>query len=520
MRGAGGAAALRLGAVVTVLLASLDSACAISLDAGPIGRWSVGGWTEFYGVVPINMETPRQLPEWITALQLTGDIDPKLRFYLDVRSTFGGPQMHPTGLGYVTLRDTFQNTSPQVETEEIYADIFLPSLDVRIGKQKFAWGKLDAFQPTDVLNPRRYTDPFIMSVEDQKIGIPALQAAYYPPALGDAWPQDLRATLVWVPFPIPPRFPLQDERWFPAAYQVPPTTFIPGSDFGPQVPDILTSNEFSTANNPPVWQIDQGAIGLRLTGLWHETDWDLYYYNGPETAPAFAFNTLLSAPDPTQFARCILGGVPAPCQLNADVSLHPINGRIQLGGADAAFESHGFTFRTEGAFSTDRFVPRSVSQLLSPENLARATKAQLLQIIAALSAGEQVPVQLGDLFVRRDVVDWGAAVDYHYLGWTPVLQLNQTILVNNSANLLVPNVDTRLFFVVRKPFFAERLQTETGVIQGLNRSYTAAIARLTYSITDQLRARIGYLLIAGSENSVIGQFKRNDEGYVELRLSF
>src|SRR5271169_4402975 len=107
MRGAWGVAMVRLGAVVAMLLASLASAQIVSLDAGPLGRWSVGGWTEGYGVVPINMETPRQLPEWITALQLTGDIDPKVRFFLDIRSTFGGPQMHPTGLGYINLRDTF-----------------------------------------------------------------------------------------------------------------------------------------------------------------------------------------------------------------------------------------------------------------------------------------------------------------------------------------------------------------------------------------------------------------------------
>ena len=511
---------MRLGAVATVLLASVVSARAISLDAGPLGRWSIGGWTEGYGVVPINMSTPRQLPESITSLQLTGDIDPKLRLFLDVRSIFGGPQMHTTGFGFVNLRDTFQNTSPQVEIEECYADFFLPSLDVRLGEQKFAWGKLDLFSPTDVVNPRRYTDPFIMSVEDQKIGIPALQASYYPPALGSSWPQDMRATLIWVPLPVPPRFPLQDERWFAPAYKVPPTTLVPGSAFGPQAPDLLITNTFTTTNKPPAWQLDQGAVGLRLSGLWQGADWDLYYYNGLETAPAFAFSTTLVAPDPAQLIPCLTGAVPGPCPLQANVALRPTNGRIQLGGADLAYEWHGFTIRTEGAFSTDRFLPRSASELLSVDNLVGATKDQIVQIAQELASGQQVPVNLGDLFVRRNMVQWGAAIDYHYLGWTPELQLNQTVILNNSADLLISNVDTRLFFVVRKPFFAERLQTEIGVLQGLERSYTSGGVRFTYSITDYLRARIGYLLIAGSRNTEIGQFSRNDEGYVQLRLSF
>jgi hypothetical protein len=512
-------ATMRLASVATVLLASVACAHAISFDAGRLGRWSVGGWTEGYFVVPINMSTPSQLPESLTSLQVTGDIDPKLRFFLDARTLIGGPQKHTDGFGVVNLRDTFQNTNPQEEFEEIYGDIFLPSLDLRIGKQKFAWGKLDLFTPNDVLNPRRYSDPFIMSVEDQKIGIPALQASYYPPDLGSRWPQDMRATLVWVPLPVPPRFPLEDERWFPPAYKVPPTTFVPGSAFEPPIPDLRVSNTFTTTNNKPVWQFDQGAIGLRLAGLWHGADWDLYYYNGAETAPAFAFKTVLSAPDPTQFGQCVVGTIPGPCALNSNVTLHPISGRIQLGGGDVALESHGFTIRAEGAFSADRFLPRTASQLLSPNNLANATRGQLLQIAQALAAGQQVPVNLGDLFVRRDLVQWGAAIDYHYLGWTPELQLNQTAILDNSADLLTSNVDTRLFFLLRKPFFAERLQTELGVVQGLNRSYTSAGLRLTYAITDYLRARIGYLLIAGSTNTEIGQYKDNDQVYFQLRLS-
>lgn len=511
---------MRLGVVAAVLLVSGASARALSYDSGPLGRWSLGGWTEGYGVVPIDFSTPRQLPEWITSLQVTGDIDTRVRFFLDARSTFGGPQIDPTGFGYVNLRDTFQNTSPQVAINEVYADFFLPSLDVRLGEQKLTWGKLDLFSPTDIVNPRRYTDPFVMSVEDQKVGIPALLASYYPPNLGGAWPQDLRASVVWAPLPAPPLFPLQEERWFPPAYQVPSTLTVKGSTLGPQLPDVKVANTFTTVNNPPAWQLDEGAVGLRLNGLWHGADWDLYYYNGLETGPAFAFTTTLTAPDPPQLIPCLLGAIPGPCPLDADIALRPTSGRIQLGGADFAFETHGFTIRAEGAYSANRFVPRSASELLSADNLANATRSQLATIVANLAAGNAVPVDLGDLFVRRNLVQWGAAIDYHYLGWTPQLQLNQTVVLDNSTQLLIPDVDTRLFFVLRKPFFAERLQTELGVVQGLERSYTSAGVRLTYALTDHLRIRVGYLLIAGSRNTEIGQFSANDQGYVQVRYSF
>ncbi|HSP98808.1 MAG TPA: DUF1302 family protein [Candidatus Dormibacteraeota bacterium] len=513
-------AALRLGVFAAAILVSAVSAPAISYEAGPLGRWSLNGWTEGYWVLPTDFSTPRQLPEWITSLQVTGDVHPKVRIFLDARSLFGGPQIDPTGFGYVNLRDTFQNTSPQVTIDQGYVDVFLPSLDLRIGEQKLAWGKLDLFAPTDIVNPRRYSDPFVMSVEDQKIGIPAILASYYPPDLGSGWPQDLRASLLWVPLPVPPLFPLEQERWFPPAYQVPSMLTVPGSSLGPGLPDVKVTNSFTTANNPPAWQLDEGAVGLRLNGLWHGADWDLYYYNGLETGPAFAFTTTLTAPVPSQLFPCLLGATPGPCPLDSDIALRPTNGRIQLGGADVAFETHGFTIRAEGAFSANRFVPRSASELLSADNLANATRDDLAMIATELAAGNTVPINLGDLFVRRDLVQWGAAVDYHYLGWTPQLQVNQTVVLNNSAKLLINDVDTRLFFLLRKPFFAERLQTELGVVQGLERSYTSAGARLTYALTDHLRARVGALLIGGSRDTEIGQFSANDEFYFQVRYSF
>jgi hypothetical protein len=122
--------------------------------------------------------------------------------------------------------------------------------------------------------------------------------------------------------------------------------------------------------------------------------------------------------------------------------------------------------------------------------------------------------------VRRNLVQWGAAVDYHYLGWTPQLQVNQTVVLDNSAKLLINDVDTRLFFLLRKAFFADRLETELGVVQGLERSYTSAGARLTYALTDHLRLRLGGLLIGGSRDTEIGQFSANDELYFQIRYSF
>src|SRR6185295_11978456 len=202
------------------------------------------------------------------------------------------------------------------------------------------------------------------------------------------------------------------------------------------------------------------------------------------TAPSFAFDTTLRAPNPVRFMQCLQRGAPGTCTLNAKATLRPIGGRIDLAGGDVAVEARGVTMRLEGAWSSDRFLPRSVEDLLSQANLVRVTRGRLVRLAQKLTAGRSVPVDLGDLFVRRDTVEWGAGFDYRYRGWTPVLQVNQTLILDNPTNLLINDVDTRLFLIVRKPFLAERLQTEGGVLQGLERGYTTGLVRGTYAITD------------------------------------
>jgi len=41
--------------------------------------------------------------------------------------------------------------------------------------------------------------------------------------------------------------------------------------------------------------------------------------------------------------------------------------------------------------------------------------------------------------------------------------------------------------------------------------------RVTYRILEPLEARLGYLFIAGRQQSVVGQYKDNDEVFLSLR---
>jgi hypothetical protein len=437
---------------------------------------------------------------------------------------FGGWPVDPQGFGRFNLRDTFQDISPSIEIEETYVDVFLQNLDLRIGKQKFAWGRLDSLQPVDVVNPRRYSDPFVLYRPDEldaKIGIPSVRASYFPPPLPAGFPTDVQVTLVWVPLPVPARFPSEDERWFPGSISVPSAVTLPPGLLGEGAPGVTIDTDFQTENRRPAWQLDEGAVALRVNGLWRGADWDLYFYDGNETRPAFTLSSTVFSPG----ARRALaeGRVPTIddlTRLSADADLEPAFGRIRMVGAATALQAGNWGVRGEMAWTQNRLLPRSTQDLLSARALRGAIQPRLQSIVERLLAGQAVAVDLGDLFVARDTVDWGLGVDYPWRGWTPILQLNQTFVLDNDEALLVPNVDTRVVAALRRSLLGDRLEAEVGAVQGIGRSYTSGTVRFTYAITDDLRLRLGYLLVAGTRQSLVGQYHDNDEGFVQLRYSY
>lgn len=498
------------GAILLALALLAADGTALERDTR-VGRWRLDASVEGYGVGRTERDSPRQRPEGIVELGLAGSIGGRVRPVLGARVRAGGPPEDATGVGVFNFRDTFQNISPSLEIGEAYADVRLRQADLRLGLQKFAWGRLDTLHPADVLNPRQYSDPFVTEEMVAKIAIPAVSATGRLPDVGP-WLEGAQATVVWVPVPVPFRFPLPGERWFPPAAAVPPRLAIPPGAAGPGLPGAEVGTTLSARNAPAGQRLSAGAVGVRWSALTAGVDWSLYVYNGRETAPALDLTT--------RVRRAAGSGSPgAPLALAADAVVRPRYGHIWLAGADGAFELGGITARVEAVYGSNRMVPRSTAELLGGPALRRAIGRDAARLLPRLLAGETVPVDLGPLFLRRDVVEWGVGVDYPWRGWVPVLQVNQSLVRDSAARLLVPDVDTRLFGALRKSWLADRLATEVVGLQSFERSATLVMARLTWMVTGALRLRLGYLAIGGSANTVVGQFKANDELFLQLRYA-
>ncbi len=442
-----------------------------------------------------------------------------LRFDATATGTNGGPTLKSDRAGVYTWDDAFQDVSPALDLEEAYFDLLFPALDLRLGKQKVAWGKLDRTQPNDLINPSAYSDPFLQDEAERKIGVPALQASYYLPS---DFPPESRVTAVWVPVYLPYRFPLARcdvqghvsqcdiERWFPPAAMPPASLTLPaGFSLGEVVTPVpLTIPLSFRVRNAatPAWRLENNEIGLRYSALVHDTDVALYYFHGFDPQPAFRLDAAAHGqPDPNPRN-------PLPFQLSTlsgATTLSPEFHQIDAVGADFAYALDRITVRGEGAFVGGRPFSRDLRSLLSdPAALGPLIKQALAQ------PGKDVEVP--GSFVIRDAVEWGVGADYTYNGYMFLLQMNQTDVLHNHVELLIKDVETRLLANLRTSFVSDTVQTQLVAIHAIESDYTILRPCIVYRFSDHTDIEVGYLFIAGRAQSIGGQYRRNDEGFVRV----
>ena len=533
--------------LLTSVLASPAFAHPIAIP-GTSQRLDVSGYTEGLAVVDTG-GGKRQRPEAVGVLRVDGTPVSHLETHLELRGQLGGP-FEGGHQGAFNLVHTFQNYTPSLEFHEAYAGLQLKSADVRLGIQRFAWGKLDGIPPTDVLNPRDLHDPLVADLEEAKIGIPALQTTYYAPEVAGLALSDLRATAVYVPLAVPSRLALLDERWFPSGVRPPTQLHVPqhtgelsieralqrlcdrgkvsGASCKPVdvflASDISVAAALHTSNHRPPLHLDAGGIGARLAGSFRGMDWDLYHYTGPEVGPNAQLDVGLVSrrfdPDTiTANNRRITIG-----ELQARTAIRQTHSTIHMTGADLASPVGGATVRVEAAYFQDRPYLRIANDLVSEALRHPRVHGPFYEQAFNRGCTATRPcrgrVDLGELFPTSDAVEWGVGADYLWNGLFALLQLNQIVLLDSVPRLIIADPETRLTTTLRRRFMQERLELEVRAIYAIERGGWFAFPRVSYVVTDDLRVRLGYLAVGGSRNSLIGEFGDNDEVVMQVRYSF
>jgi hypothetical protein len=457
---------------------------------------SASGWLDGLAVVPTESDSQRQRPELMGTLRLDAAPQRWLHGRLELRGRVGGPFEGGPGPGVWNFDQTFQNRSPSLDVNEGWVELRATKAELRLGIQTVAWGKLDGIPPTDVINPRDFHDPIVQDAEERKIGIPAALGTWYLPDVERFDLSGLRASLVYVPIAVPPRLALVEERWFPSSIGV-----------KPRLPLSATNSiavNFGTANDTPARSLKNGGIGARFTGTWRGSDWDVYHYTGPETGPDGSLIPVIFQKSPTS----------APIAIARLTQEHDT---IHMTGADLAFPIGGFTVRAEGAWFVNRPYLRPANEIIDPVLNNKRRKENIFDRVANRGLAR---VQLQDLFLDLDSVEWGIGADYLWHGFQPIIQLNQIVLLEDAPELLIGQPDTRLLATIRKQLLDDRLELEFRSVYQIEKGAWFVMPRISYLVRDDFRVRLAYLAIGGPRDSLIGQFRANDEVVFQARYSF
>lgn len=457
----------------------------------------MGGYVETRQVFRVDRATEHELNLQRMQLEARSWLSDQLSFELVTSLQNGGPATRSTRGGFYDIDNVFQSVAPVVEVDEASVRLDVDSFEFRVGQIKHAWGKLDRNQPNDELNPERYSDPFLLDERDRKIGVPSVEATFHLPER--TWlPEEGSFTVVVVPRFVPFRLPQPGERWFPP--NATPPASLPVQEDGETV-DVPLSLE---ARNipPPAFTWENASYAARMAAHSRGVDYALYYYHGIQTAPVFRLD-----------ARANTSSLPP--FVTGTTILSPVFQPIQTWGGDVAFTLGRFGVRAEAAFTHDRAFSRDLRTLLDDPALDDAVRLALDELMAGASTAA---VDLGDTFSVSDSVQWGIGVDAEVLDVEGLFEVSQTNVLDNELPLLIENNETVLLANLRRRFLRDDLSCEMLTLYGASSDYTVVMPHLTYRLYDRVEIRVGYLHIAGRAGSRLGQYKRNDEGFVRLRL--
>jgi hypothetical protein len=171
-----------------------------------------------------------------------------------------GPHVRFNLSGYVEglVADRQQSTTTYaavVRPVDLYAEVSYPSFDVRMGASRLVWGRLDEFQPTDVVNPIDLTKFLFEGRNEARLSVGLVRARLF-------LPDSSTLEAVLVPVFRPGRFDDLDE---------------------PTSPFNVTASTFDRDEPAIRWNNVQG--GLRFTTTTSRVDWALTTYRGFRTFP-------------------------------------------------------------------------------------------------------------------------------------------------------------------------------------------------------------------------------------------
>lgn len=380
------------------------------------------------------------------------------------------------------------------ELREAYLGFYWPSVDLRIGQQRIAWGRSDFQSPNDVLNARDLRDPFLAETELRHVPTMAVRSNF------TTGPLTFEAVVS--PLFVPDRYDVYGSTWSavqrrsPEQYQrfLGTTSLVVDPTVAGELRDLLRATELPAANGKGV------SAGARLSASLTGTDFGLYYHYGYDSTPFVRIDPLFSA-----YLR--------------DTSLPSIS--------EASSSFAGIEQALEPVLQLiDQGVDPYTSRYLRRHHVGMDASTMLGPILLRVDAAYQTR----RVFYTQDLSSYSApaalgvfGIEYHTgsLSEVVLLELLATHLLANRPPVLLgyERTTTALAGTVRWSL-GELWGVDLRGVVGLNPETYALRPALTFQPTESVLVRMGALLVSGSTMSFGWYFSDNDTAFLQLRYSF
>jgi len=345
-------------------------------------------------------------------------------------------------------------------------DVIKDRLDLRVGKQRIAWGTADRFNPTDNLNPEDLSDFLAFGA---KLPTWALRADV---VIVDSY---LKLTGVWLPGPVPALMPRFGEL---------PLGGSTTGSIGDLVPPGITTTMGEIGLGLPRADLMHSMQALKASGSVVGVDWSLSYFHGYDDIP---------------IEKDVAIRVVTPVEIAVDATA--ILPETHVVGADLA----GELFTVGWWVETAVFFPQEVALALSaptPQGV-RTAEAVILRAdpYTKLTAG------LDYTFF------WGSYVNLQYV--------HGLFAERGSA------LHDYLVLALRHNFFDGKLTLTNGFmfeadgLKDVANNYGVSMAyELLYKPFDNIDLSLGHVMIGGEGNALFASMAHGDQTYLKAKVSF
>ena len=474
-------------------------------------RVKLSGSLAAWHVFRLDPDTPSERPSSTLDTKLEGDPAPHFHLFLETRLGYDGKIGDPDrGNPVLDLDEIYQDKDLFVSFEEAYLDLLFRRFELRLGKQKVSWGRLDELQPTDNLNPEDLTEFFFRPELERKIGVPgAALTAYLGPWTAEA---------VWNPVYTAYRFPNREDRWFPPLLTVPERVATP---FGA----VPVRTRYPDVDEPPHTLASSDA-GLRFRRRIGSAEVSASVFHGWDKTATFSARGT---------ATVVPTGDPAvPAAPSIDLTVFPTLHRITVVGGDLAVPVWVLALHAEAAWIHGRFFPILIRDQVGNDPRLIAAVAEAAARVAQSGRPETVTLPLTAAERRREALEYGIGFDYamneavsrrltggeSLAGSFVMVQLIERVMFDHDAPFIAQSVEHLLGLTLRQTFRDDRLLAEIKIAYNPNHGDFFLWPQLGYKLTSNLHALLEARVLGGDGTHPIGQYRDYDGIRIGLKRFF